>query len=391
MEPMATLDRTARTSSAVQAAPAREIAGVEVRRRTARPVLLWAATGALFLAFAAYLIIAWLVSGEAKRVPSGVTPVPGWMKVVLEIQQWGLFAAALVLIYFQVFRARRREGRIPVKGLVVISFALLWWSDPLYNYFVPGFNYNAYFINLGTWIGHVPGWQSPHPTSTPQPLIWLPGVYTCMFFLMAVIGSRIMGAVGRRRPEMGRVGLLISAYVPLVVVGTFWEAMFMRMGSHQYGGAIDELTLSHGQYYQFPIYQGISAAALYTSWAALIHFKDDRGRSLVEKGLERVQAGARMQGLIRFFAVSGAVTVIFFGFYHIPMNFFALEQSAWPASIQERSYFTSGLCGAGTTIACPGPIVPVPRGDNSLRVTPDGKLIVPPGTGLPHAVPSRTK
>src|SRR4051812_1847319 len=170
-----------------------------VPRRT-RAISWWAGLGFAFLAFAAYLIITWLAAGDAKRVPTGPTPLPGAMKAALSIQQWGLLAGMLALIWFKAVRPRMRTGRFTFDGLMILTFALMWWSDPFYNYFTPGFNYNAYFVNLGSWVGHAPGWMSPNPTQIPQPLLWLPGVYTCAFFLMVVIVNRIFAKTRERWP-----------------------------------------------------------------------------------------------------------------------------------------------------------------------------------------------
>src|SRR5882757_1052094 len=75
------------------------------------PIAWWGAVGFGFLAFASYLILHWLISGEAHRVPSGPTALPDWMKIALGIQQWGLFAGMLALIYFKAIRPRVRTGR----------------------------------------------------------------------------------------------------------------------------------------------------------------------------------------------------------------------------------------------------------------------------------------
>ena len=85
----------------------------------------------------------------------------------------------------------------------------------------------------------------------------------------------------------------------------------------------------------------------------------------------------RARGWLRFLSVSGVVTSIFFVFYHLPMMHFALVGHAWPQDVQQRSYFTPGLCGEGTSYACPGPDVPIPRRNTSLHVNPDGQLVVP--------------
>ncbi|WP_019873922.1 spirocyclase AveC family protein [Sporichthya polymorpha] len=356
-----------------------------------RPITWWAALGFGFLAFAAYLIVAWLVAGEPHRVGTGETPLPTWMKICLSVQQYGLFAGMLALILFKAVLPLRRTGSVPLDGLIVISFSLMWWSDPLYNYFSPGFNYNTYFINAGSWIGHTPGWMSPNAEEIPQPLLWLPGVYTCAFFLMVLIVTTLMRKTRERYPSMSAIGLCAVAFIPMMVVGTMWEAAFMVMGSHQYGASISWLTLNHGNYYGFPVYQGITASLLYTSWGALRFFRDDQGRSFAEAGIDRLSVSKRVKGAMRFFAVSGAITAIFFVFYHLPNALISQRGDAWPQDVQERSYFINGYCGAGTDVACPNPDLPIPRGESSLRVGPDGKLVVPDGTTIPVAPAVKTQ
>jgi hypothetical protein len=345
--------------------------------RTTRAISWWAALGAAFIAFAAYLVIAWLAAGEAHRVTTGDTPLPGAMKVALWIQQWGLFAGMVALIWFKAVRPRLRAGSFTFDGLMVLSFALMWWSDPLYNYFTPGFSYNAYFVNLGSWIGHTPGWMSPNPSQIPQPLLWLPGVYTCAFFLMVVIVGWIFRVTRKRYPRMSIVSMWFVAFVPMMVVGTLWEALFMVMGSHHYGSAIRAVTLNPGHYYAFPVYQGITASLLYTTWGAMRFFRDEHGYSFAERGIDRLNVSAAVKGWMRFFAVSGAVTAIFFVFYHVPNALIALRGDAWPHDVQDRSYFVNGLCGPGTDVACPDPRNPFPRGEQSLRINPQGEVVAP--------------
>ncbi len=375
------------TTTPAQAAARESV--VAVPKRT-RPVTWWAAIGFGFLAFAAYLILSWLLAGEAHRVPPGPTPLPTWMEIALSIQQWGLFAGMLALIWFKAVRPRMRDGSVPFDGLMVGSFALLWWSDPLYNYFTPGFNYNAYFVNLGSWVGHIPGWMSPNPRNIPQPLLWLPGVYTCAFFSMVLIVNLIFRKTRERYPTISIASMWFIAFIPMGIVGTLWEALFMMMGSHHYGSSIHWMSLNPGHYYEFPVYQGITASLLYTTWGAMRFFRDDKGRSFAERGLDQINASNRVKGWMRFFAVSGAITVIFFAFYHLPNALIALRGDAWPQDVQERSYFTSGVCGPGTDVACPDPRVPFPRGEASLHIAPDGALVTPAGTTpLTAPTPSR--
>jgi hypothetical protein len=77
----------------------------------------------------------------------------------------------------------------------------------------------------------------------------------------------------------------------------------------------------------------------------------------------------------------------------VPNVWIALHSSVWPQDVQQRSYFTDRLCGAGTDRACPGPAVPNVRNDNgdqdagSAYITPEGRLVWPARTVLLPVVP----
>jgi hypothetical protein len=118
---------------------------------------------------------------------------------------------------------------------------------------------------------------------------------------------------------------------------------------------------------------------------ALRYFTDDRGRTFVERGLERVQGGFARHLLTRFLAIFGACSMFFFVFYNIPAQWLAFHQDPWPQDLLKRSYFLMGICGDGTDRPCPDPSIPVP-GRSSGYINQDGKLVLPEGKTLPPVV-----
>jgi hypothetical protein len=54
----------------------------------------------------------------------------------------------------------------------------------------------------------------------------------------------------------------------------------------------------------------------------------------------------------------------------------------WPKDLVNRSYMTNGLCGPGTTYACPKTDMPFPR-PNTYHFDPAGKLVPPDPAGQP--------
>jgi hypothetical protein len=136
------------------------------------------------------------------------------------------------------------------------------------------------------------------------------------------------------------------------------------------------LTLFYGHYYQFPIYETLLLSLPMTAVTCLRYFKNDRGQTLVERGLHDVGGSGLKRTAIRFLALVAATNVIFLGLYNIPMQWFAMRTTAPVQDIVDRSYLLNGICGPGTTYACPGKDIPIPRPE-SAHVDPQGQLVKP--------------
>jgi hypothetical protein len=185
---------------------------------------------------------------------------------------------------------------------------------------------------------------------------------------------------------------------PLLFAGTFafyflvdlvMEGAWMLTGAYVYAGSIPGFTLHYGNYYQFPIQEALFVGVIWTSWASVRFYRDDRGNTVVERGIEQLNLRSGQKFVLRFLAFAGVFNVVFLAGYNVPWQWFSLK-GEWPRDIQERSYFTNGVCGDGTAYARPDGRIPMVKGSSSLRVGPDGSLTVPEGTTPPAVVPLRT-
>ena len=104
------------------------------------------------------------------------------------------------------------------------------------------------------------------------------------------------------------------------------------------------------------------------------HFRDERGDTIVERGIEQVEPERRRPWL-RWLALVAAVNAIFL-VYNVGWTWFALHQDPWPQDLIERSYLMDELCGPGTGMACPGPEVPIPTATPGTSTT-DGDYVIP--------------
>ena len=64
-------------------------------------------------------------------------------------------------IWWFIVRPWRRERRITLDGMLLVSMGLMFFQDPLLNYFNTWCTYNTWLFNQGSWSSHIPGWVSP--------------------------------------------------------------------------------------------------------------------------------------------------------------------------------------------------------------------------------------
>jgi len=369
---------------------ARPVHAVASQERTTTAVTAWAAFGAVALAFIAFVVIKWVTGPYFKAVPSGPSEPPTWMDVALTTWQIVGVVVALSCLYWFVIRPWRRDGRPSTDGLLCIAFFILYFQDPLGNWFNHWFAYNTTLIQFGSWVNEIPGWMSYGEPGTmlSEPLVFTGAFYVWAFFGLAVLGSWVMRKAKARWPRMGAFGLIATCYVALLFADLVLEGLVMMpLGAYHYAGAQGPMIFP-GAYHQFPMWEAIFASGLFTGLAALRYFRNDRGETIAERGLSKLVVSERRKTLLRFLALVGASQAIMLATYNLPVaTFVAAHTATWPESIQERSYFTNYLCGEGTDRMCPGPGVPNDRGSDTAHLNPAGELVVPQGTQLRRAVP----
>jgi hypothetical protein len=280
--------------------------------------------------------------------------------------------ATLICLFAWVVRPWRRERRLTTDGMLALAGGMLFFWDMGMNYTSVSLLYNSNLLNLGAWAnGSWPTWTSPNANLLPEPLlICIPG-YTCLVFAQVVLMLWLLRRIKSRWPGIGPLRTVATIVIGLTVIDTIIETVLLRTGVYAYPSAIRSISLFAGHTYQVPmsetfLFGGLGLGAI----ACLSHFRDDCGRTLVERGLDHVRAGARGKQTVKFLAIFGAVHLAFFVLYFIPQQWFASHGDRWPAGY--KSYMINGMCdypgGAGAVqlrevrgVPCPGPGVAFPR------------------------------
>jgi hypothetical protein len=221
----------------------------------------------------------------------------------------------------------------------------------------------------------------------PEPLLTnIPG-YMYGVLLLTIVGCALMRKIKNRWPGISNLRLVLVTYAVAIVFDFIMEGLILLpIGFYSYPGAIQELSINAGTYYQYPIYEGFMWGGVQAALCCLRFFTDDRGRTVVERGLDRVRGGFVKQQFVRFLAIFGGVSACFFLFYNVPATWLGMQGDPWPEDVQKRSYFNPGICGEGTDRPCPNPDLPLPT-KHSGYVNHDGELVLPEGVEIPPVVP----
>ena len=180
--------------------------GAQVQPKV-KPIHIWATIGGAILAFQLYVWIRWLTGPNFERVPAGVSDPPTLMKVVLTTWTAVIIIGLPISLYYFIVRPWRRERRITLDGMLLVSCGLMFFQDPLLNYFNTWSTYNTWMWNRGSWVQDIPGWQSygePGRMMAEPLLMNAPG-YSFGVLLCTILGCWVMRKAKQRWPNISNL------------------------------------------------------------------------------------------------------------------------------------------------------------------------------------------
>jgi hypothetical protein len=328
-------------------------------RQVPVPVIL-AVIGALVAGYALWTWGAWLASGPTQINATRDPGAPSWW--VARTYET-IMAATVVIISVYVVRQCLQQRRLVFDAIFVIAgFFMLFW-DPMVNWMQPNFMYSSQWLNLNTWVAQAPGVVNPTAGLMPQP-VFIMFIYPFGLLGFSIILNHGMRVVQRRFPQISTVALLAVAYAYGLFLGFCLEAPIFLFNLWGLPGAPASLSLfANGQRYAWAEY--LTTGIVFTTLAAVRYFRNDKGQTIVERGLESFTPAGRG-------AVSILATVAVFA-----MSMWALLLVQIPAGLHSSPYPTdypahliNGLCN-------------IPGNPNSTAPTGYGPCPGSPGFRMP--------
>ena len=343
---------------------------------TSKPVYLFALWGVITMLVGLYAWGGWLGSADFRPAPMGADPLPERVWWTLRIIEVLAITMAFILVWKFMIKPWRREGHITWDGMFMISGFLLWWTDPIDNYFNFTFMYNSGFFNMSSWTQFIPGWEAPNQRNFPEPLFFVGGLYIWWFIAPVAMGCWGLNQLKARFPNastMTRLGVLFLAFALFDFVV---ENIFQQLEVFAYVGAYAPLTVWAGTKHQYPLYNSFIMALFFMGMTSLRYFKDDKGQSFAERGMDAIKASTATKTVLRQFALLGFLSANIMVMYYMPYCLFSMKADSFP---KYPSYLLAEICGKGTPYACPSKEVPIPRRE-SLVIPPTDARLSPEAT-----------
>ena len=330
--------------------------------RPAERYAIWAALGAFWLLFEFYVWGKWITGPYFVAVDPGPDPISPAMQTYLFWAQVFLPLLCATCLWFWIVVPWRREGRLTSDAMIVIASTTVFFWDFSPSYISDQVTYNSHLFNRGSWGLHAwPGWVSPGGHLVAEPLLFVPQAYIVLVLSQVMFVCWVLRKVKAARPGTGVATFIAVIIASLFAIDSLVEMTFLRTGLYAYPGAIHAVTLFAGKTYQFPLTEGLLFGGLALGAIGILKFfKDDRGHTFVEKGIEKLQVSETQKQLLRLLTIYGWIHSGFFVLYMLPATLVAVNSDHYPHGYP--SYMLNGLCVYGDQRnQCPGPGISIPR------------------------------
>ena len=329
------------------------------------PIVFWAIVGAIIMVLQLNIWGNWIFGSNFTPTDPGPDPISQTELYYLYAIQAVSVSFCIYALWAWIFKPSMQEGRVTTDAMLAICcWTVLFW-DPSMNYNTTTVLYNAYAFNMGAWtLGSWPGWTSPMGHVLPEPLLVTGTGYLCWVYLMVVFPCWLLGKIKARYPNLGFVSMLSLLIIGVMLTDMIVEIMILRTGVYAYPGGIREVTLFAGETYQFPLTEMLTFGGAVAVVAALRFFKDDKGQTWVDRGIDKMEMSDFRRQWLKFLGLFGFVHTAFFLVFFVPNMWLATHSDPWPEGY--KSYMINDMCKYGDNRdQCPGPGVSIPRPENN--------------------------
>lgn len=268
------------------------------------PAHYLAIIGAPVFAWFLWSVVAWLVAGPFSY--PGLTgdarfgDVNWWMTRLWETVV--ILNAVVVMRY--LVSGCRRQGRILTFDVLFCLCGLTGiWADLNINYIAPNLLMSSNWVNVNSICGYTPGVINPDCSRAPDPMLFFGLLFTFGLLTLAIMLERLVMFVRMRKPHWSRPQQMGFLFVVIMVVDALFEYPIVATGLWTYapGPLSIPIGWGEGHNYHFETFEWAAGACFLGVPAFIRIFKDDKGRTLVERKIDYLPYG--MQKAVTFLSM----------------------------------------------------------------------------------------
>jgi hypothetical protein len=240
------------------------------------------------LAYSAWTLGAWLLDG-----PHPITTYRETSGVALIFARLLEVATILLTITVAAVTLRRcvRQRRLTFEAKMLIALAAAVFWDTLLWFDAPVWLYSENWLNLNDWWGHAPLATNPVAGAAPMPVLMQLGMYIGFPFAGLLASSALMRRAQARWPRLTTPALF--GITTLIVIPTFVFGSYLLNVLHLWSSGDAKPFLLTGVDWRMSIGEPLWAVPWALALLVLWYFRDQHGRALTERGLDRLSARTR--------------------------------------------------------------------------------------------------
>jgi hypothetical protein len=337
------------------------------RSRRGWPHYLAAAAVPLMI-YNVWTVVAWLADGphEITRFRTGEHTRDWYGARILE----GAVVLISVVVLYKIYQGCRQQRRLwTFDMLMLLAGASTWWANGVTNWFNPTWIPSTQFVNVNDPCSYMPLIPNTDCGLIPYPWLFLLCVESTLLVGFGMMMSWVLAKVRPRMAQLSKPriwAILLAGGVacflgePLVIIQT---------GAWIYPGTPISMQIGPAEYARYPPFPELLIASSFLALAGgLRYFKDDQGRTVVERKLEH--HSPRAQKVITFMALYLLAHVNLVGVATIPLWPMSFHQTPWPvlpATLNARLCDQPGGVtdtGRGPCPGSPAYVLRMPRNGN---------------------------
>jgi hypothetical protein len=272
-----------KTATASEQFVPRPVLAPESRRRWSWPQYL-ALIALPLLAHEAWTLVAWIADGPHQVTKYRDRDSASWYVAhVLEV----LIVAISLAVIVYVVRGCLRERRVlTFDAMYCMAGLTLFYQNYGVNFIHPTFLNSSNWINLNNPCGHMPGVVNPDCGRVVDAILFWVLVEGFGLLALAVFACGVARRARSRWPEMSNRKLLgLTLGLGFLIDAVFELGVVLPLRLYAYV-SLPGPKLDFGSGFRYPLIILIPNGLWLGAMLALRVFKDDRGRSFLERGVE---------------------------------------------------------------------------------------------------------